>query len=123
MGWREGKGGGKLRDFAAAAALGVVSFLVTQFVCGGEGEGYHCCCFGGGGGKMGVIDGIMEGLVWIMGVWRGVFGDIVGVVLLPRVVMSVGDWDDRLRWGCRVATYGTGIQYGQTGINCCKLEN
>ena len=31
-----GKGGGKLRDFAAAA-LGVVSFLVTQFVCGGKG--------------------------------------------------------------------------------------
>lgn len=40
VGWREGKGGGKLRDFAAAAALGVVSFLVTQFLCGGRVEGW-----------------------------------------------------------------------------------
>lgn len=37
----------------------------------------------------------------------GVFLEI-GVVPLPRVVMSVGDWDDGLRWGRRVATYGTG---------------
>ena len=117
-----GKGGGKLRDFAAAAALGVVSILVTQFVCGGE--GYHCCCCFGGGGKMGITDGIMEGLVWItVWVFGGVFLEI-GAVPLPRAVMSVGDWDDGLRWGFRVATYSTAlIQYGQTGINCCELEN
>jgi len=40
---------------------------------------------------MGIIDRIIEGLVWIMGVWRGVLK--IGVVPLPRVVMSVGDWD------------------------------
>lgn len=57
---------------------------------------------------MGIIDGIIEGLVLIVGVWRGVLEIPVGVVPLPRVVMSVGDWDDELRWGCRVATYGTG---------------
>ena len=91
-GWREGKGGGKLRDFAAAAALGVVSFLVTQFVCGGMGggrvpllllfrwwwwweDGYYRWDYGGFGLDYGCL--------------AGCFGDIVGVVLLPRVVMSV----------------------------------